>query len=84
MTPTPSVAAGADPWSVVDVSAWELGDIESVGSSDLVWLVEPNQEPPKSWLHKQANTLGSGVEEGQGWAEAVSTQVLASASIRSV
>ncbi|MDR0416659.1 MAG: hypothetical protein LBH76_04965 [Propionibacteriaceae bacterium] len=75
MTPKHSVAAGADPWAVVDVSAWELGDIETAGSSDLVWLIEPNQEPPKFWLHKNTNIPGNGGEEGQDWAEVISTQV---------
>jgi len=60
-------------WDRVDVSAWEVWDIEQSGSSEAVWLVEPST--CHRWLHKDTKIPSNGVEQGEDCSEVVSTQV---------
>jgi hypothetical protein len=57
----------------MDVSTWEVWDIEQSGSSEAVWLVEPLTG--RRWLHKDTKIPSNGVEQGEDWSEVVSTQV---------
>lgn len=60
-------------WRVHDASAWDVRVIEHSGSSANTWLQEPETE--YAWLHKDTVIPGSGVEQGEDWAEAIATQV---------
>lgn len=60
-------------WDRVDVSAWEVWDVEQSGSSEAVWLVAPSTG--ERWLHKDTKIPSNGVEQGEDWSEVVSTQV---------
>lgn len=63
--------AGA--WERIDVSDWEVWDVEQSGSTEATWLVEPSTE--ERWLHKDTKIPSNGVEQGEDWSEVVSTQV---------
>lgn len=60
-------------WDRVDATTWEVWDVEQSGSSEAVWLVEP--ESGARWLHKDTTIPSNGIEQGEDWSEVVSTQV---------
>ncbi|MFV0307473.1 MAG: hypothetical protein ACK5OX_07000 [Desertimonas sp.] len=61
----------ADWWDRVDVSSWESFSDEVQGSHEVQWL----QHEGVRWLHKYTTTPTNGVEQGEDWAEVVSTRV---------
>lgn len=60
-------------WEQVDVSDWEVWEVEQSGSSEAAWLLEPSTG--ERWLHKYTKMPSNGVEQGEDWSEVVSTQV---------
>lgn len=60
-------------WERIDASDWEVLEVEQSGSSDAVWLLEP--VTGDRWLHKDTKIPSNGIEQGEDWSEAVSTQV---------
>lgn len=74
----PAVESGQESWlhgwNVIDVSDWEVIDREPVGSSDPLWLAQPGSESTL-WLHKSTVIPTNGEEQGEDWAEAVSTRI---------
>lgn len=70
---------GCDPapatlWQPIDVSDWELLQVEQAGTNSVNWLKNPRDG--SSWLHKNVTTpLSTGVKQGEDWAEVVATQV---------
>ena len=65
------VAAGV--WDRDDVSDWVVLSVEQAGSTESDWLEDP--VTARRWLHKNTVIPSSGVEQGEDWAEVVSTQV---------
>lgn len=61
------------PWAQVDVSAWEVYEIEQSGTSVAEWLMEPSTG--LRWLHKPTDIPSNGVEQGEDWSEVIATQV---------
>lgn len=61
-----------DPWTPIDVSDWELIEIEQSGTNTSNWLRDP--DGGGSWLHKSTRIPSTGHEEGQDWAEVAATQ----------
>lgn len=67
-----------DDWRVrIDVTEWEVSEVEASGSHVTQWLVEPGTPDGGGavWLHKSTVTPANGIEQGEDWAEVVSTQV---------
>lgn len=64
---------GAGDWGRIDVSDWQVWEVEQSGSSEATWLVEPSTGD--RWLHKDTKIPSNGVEQGEDWSEVVSTQV---------
>ncbi len=60
-------------WERLDVSHWVVRGVEQAGSSRNLWLAEPGTG--HEWLHKDTVIPGNGIEQGEDWAEVVSTQV---------
>lgn len=60
-------------WQRVDVSNWDVADIEQSGSSEAVWLIEPGSR--MRWLHKDITIPANRVEQGEDWAEVISTEI---------
>ncbi len=66
--------AHATLWQPIDVSGWELLQVEQAGTNSVNWLKDPSDGT--SWLHKNVTTPPStGVKQGEDWAEVVATQV---------
>ena len=63
----------ADWWSRLDVSAWPIERIETAGSTENRWLLEP--QTGAQWLHKSTVIPSNLIEQGEDWTEVVSTQV---------
>lgn len=67
-----------DDWRLrIDVTEWEVSDVEASGSHVTQWLVQPGTPDREAavWLHKSTVTPANGIEQGEDWAEVVSTQV---------
>lgn len=62
----------SDTWAQVDVSTWEVFEVEQSGTSVAEWLVEPSTGV--LWLHKPTDIPANGVEQSEDWAEVVATQ----------
>ncbi|WP_370617184.1 hypothetical protein [Mumia sp. Pv 4-285] len=60
-------------WERVDASAWIVRQVEPVGSTPTNWVEDPVDS--SRWLHKDTFIPANGVEQGEDWAEVVSTQV---------
>lgn len=52
-------------------------DVESAGSTQNLWLAEPNSPAGTLWLHKDTLIPENRIEQGEDWSEVVSTQVAA-------
>jgi hypothetical protein len=59
-------------WERMDVSTWPIQQVEQIGSTPNMWLENP--EDGTSWLHKDTVIPANGIEQGEDWAEVVSTQ----------
>ena len=80
MTSTNLPATGAaDVWSVTDLSCWEILEPETQGSGTSRWVLEPSTG--LRWLHKDTTIPSNGVEQGEDWAEVVSTQIATSLNV---
>lgn len=55
-----------DPFPVIDVSNWEVVDIETSGAEEKYWLAKPGTS--ERWLFKSI-TIKGGVRHGEDWAE---------------
>lgn len=67
-----------DDWRVrIDVTTWEVSEVEASGSHVTQWLVQPDAPDGATtvWLHKSTVTPSNGIEQGEDWSEVVSTQV---------
>lgn len=64
-------------WERRDVSAWQVVDVESAGSTQNLWLADPNSPTGTLWLHKDTVIPENGIEQGEDWSEVVSTRVAA-------
>jgi len=64
------------PWERVDVSDWSVRRTEAAGSSENLWLDEPGSDskPDRRWMHKDITIPLNGAEQGEDWAEVVSTR----------
>ncbi|PKH37312.1 hypothetical protein [Nocardioides alpinus] len=62
-------------WDRADVSDWPVRRVEQVGSTENLWLLDPSTN--EEWLHKDTVVPANGVEQGEDWAEVVSTRVAA-------
>lgn len=68
-----------DPWTRIDVSGWKVNLVEPAGSTAGMWLIRPGTT--QHWLCKLTTTPATGVEQGEDWAEVVSTQVARALSV---
>lgn len=55
-----------EPFPVVDVSNWEVVDIETSGAEEKYWLAKPDDD--QRWLFKSV-TIKEGIVHGEDWAE---------------
>ena len=63
-------------WERLDVSAWQVVDVEPAGSTQNLWLADPESTTGTLWLHKDTVTpTTTGIEQGEDWSEIVSSQV---------
>lgn len=62
-----------DVWERIDVSSWHTRDVEQSGSHESIWLEDPRDG--SQWLQKSTTVQSDGFEQGEDWAEVVSTQV---------
>lgn len=62
-----------DRWDRIDVSDWEVIQVEPAGSNSVLWIQDP--DTGLRWLHKSTTIPSNGVEQGEDWAEVVSTRV---------
>ncbi|WP_265442787.1 hypothetical protein [Flexivirga meconopsidis] len=60
-------------WERLDVSAWEVVGRQQTGSTENLWLADPDSQV--WWLHKDTVIPRNGVEQGEDWSEVASTQV---------
>lgn len=60
-------------WERIDVSTWQVQQVEAAGSNKVEWLKHPDTGEP--WLHKYIHVPTNGVPQGEDWAEVVTTQV---------
>lgn len=67
-------SSNLDPYTRVDVSEWVEVGIEQSGSSPGRWLEDPSDSETR-WFHKDTVIPKHGYEQGEDWAEVVSTQV---------
>lgn len=59
----------------IDVSHWRVAEVEPQGSNRNRWIEE--LKPRRRWLHKDTIIPSNGIEQGEDWAEVVSSQVAA-------
>lgn len=71
----PDLEAGLlNPWVRVDVTSWPVDQVEVAGTTEGEWLIQPDTD--ERWLFKPTKMwLSTGEEQGQDWAEVISTQV---------
>lgn len=74
MTRLDLAGGSLNPWVRVDVTGWPVDQVEAAGTTEGEWLIQPNTD--ERWLFKRPKVPSStGVEQGEDWAEVISTQV---------
>jgi hypothetical protein len=60
-------------WVRADVSDWPIRRVEQIGSTQNLWLLD--RSTGQEWLHKDTVIPSNGIEQGEDWAEVMSTRV---------